>query len=70
MLDISWKNSLVDGSLGKVYLLGASDFQRRVLEALELYAEQQLKAGNAIPSLALDDNLNLIKNLKYETNKG
>lgn len=33
-LDKSWSNNLLDGSLGKVYLLGASDFQNRALEEL------------------------------------
>lgn len=67
MLDPSWKELLVDGSLGKVYLLGASDFQRKALEEIDRYR----KSGNYNED---DDGLKIaeiiIETLRYETNKG
>ena len=61
-LDPSWKESLVDGSLGKVYLLGAEDFQIKALEEIDRYR----KSGNYNED---DDGLKIaeiiIETLKY-----
>lgn len=60
-LDKSWKESLADGSLGKVYLLGAEDFQRKALEAINDFDYYGSKESFR------DKILKLIQNLKYET---
>ena len=66
-LDKSWKNSLVDknSSISKVYLLGASDFQRKALEVIEKYCNGYAK-GSEIDK-RLRRVIDLIQNLKYET---
>lgn len=61
-LDPSWKKALVDGSLGKIYLLGAEDFQIKALEEIDRYR----KSGNYNEN---DDGLKIaeiiIETLKY-----
>jgi len=67
-LDKSWSSNLADGSLGHIYLLGAGDFQRRALEELDnhRFDTEEFEDTNEGILLAIG----LIKNLKYETEKG
>lgn len=66
-LDPSWQESLVDknSSISRVYLLGASDFQRKAIEILERYCNGYIKDSEI--DKRLRRSIELIKNLKYET---
>lgn len=57
-LDKSWSENLMDGSLGRVYLLGAGDFQARALEELDKYLI------DVVPHPDIEAALEIIKNLK------
>lgn len=58
-LDKSWSDNLLDGSLGKVYLLGASDFQNRAIDQLR---SDSFFVGDFKKGLLLA--IEIIKNLK------
>lgn len=58
-LDKSWSDNLLDGSLGKVYLLGASDFQNKAIEEFN-----QLDADDDNSSYFKHYFIEIIKNLK------